>query len=128
MYSYSKIGEIFDLEEKMDLKNEINRLHAQLCSGLADPTRILILYTLAEHPINVSDLAAQLELPQPTISRHLKVLKDRGMVAAERDGQSVYYSLPDERIIEALDLLRSVLSDALGSQVALARSVSEEIE
>jgi ArsR family transcriptional regulator len=95
---------------------------------LADPTRILILYTLAEHPINVSDLAAQLELPQPTISRHLKVLKDRGMVAAERDGQSVYYSLPDERIIEALDLLRSVLSDALGSQVALARSVSEEIE
>jgi ArsR family transcriptional regulator len=109
----------------MQLKNEINRLHAQFCSGLADPTRIHILYALAEKPINVSDLATRLELPQPTISRHLKVLKDRGMVASERDGQSVFYHIPDPRIIEALDLLRAVLSDSLESQVAL---VSEEEE
>ncbi len=107
------------------LKDEINRLHAQVCSGLADPNRILILYTLADSPHNVSDLATLLEIPQPTVSRHLKVLRERNMVNAVRDGQSVYYSLGDERIIQALDLLRSMLADSLESQVDLARTVSE---
>ena len=76
-----------------NLRDEINRLHAQVCSALADPNRILILYKLSEHPHNVSDLAAELELHQPTTSRHLKVLRDRGIVVAQRDGQSMFYSL-----------------------------------
>jgi ArsR family transcriptional regulator len=112
----------------LELKKEINQLHAQVCSGLADPNRILILYTLHDSPSNVSDLAKALEIPQPTISRHLKVLKDRGMVKAQRQGQSVIYSVADNRVIQALDLLRSILRDSLESQVSLARSVSEKIE
>lgn len=107
------------------LKDEINRLHAQVCSGLADPNRILILYKLAEEPHNVSDLAQTLEIPQPTISRHLKVLRERGMVNSERDGQSVYYSLADRRIIKALDLLRAILADTLEDQIQLARTANE---
>jgi DNA-binding transcriptional ArsR family regulator len=107
------------------LKDEINKLHAQVCSGLADPNRILILYKLAEAPHNVSELAASLEIPQPTVSRHLKVLRERSMVNADRDGQSVYYSLADDRIIQALDLLRAILADSLESQVDLARTASE---
>lgn len=110
------------------LRDEINQLHASVCSGLADPTRILILYKLDEAPSNVTELATSLDIPQPTISRHLKVLKDRGMVASERDGQSVVYSLADERVIQALDLLRAVLAESLGSQIDLARSVSESLE
>lgn len=109
------------------LRDEINKLHAQVCSGLADPNRILILYKLAEAPHNVSDLAATLELPQPTVSRHLKVLRERDMVNAERDGQSVFYSIADDRIIQALDLLRAMLADSLESQIDLARSASESI-
>lgn len=107
------------------LKDEINKLHAQVCSGLADPNRILILYKLAEAPHNVSELAASLEIPQPTVSRHLKVLRERSMVNADREGQSVYYSLADDRIIQALDLLRAILADSLESQVDLARTASE---
>lgn len=109
------------------LRDEINILHAQVCSGLADPNRILILYTLAEKPHNVSDMASQLEIPQPTVSRHLKILRERSMVNAEREGQSVIYSLADERIITALDLLRAMLADSLESQVDLARSASESL-
>ncbi len=106
------------------MKDEINRLHAQICSGLADPTRILILYKISEAPINVSDLAKALEIPQPTISRHLKVLKERGMANSARDGQSVYYTLADERVIQALDLMRAMLADSLKSQAELARTVA----
>lgn len=106
-----------------DLKDEINRLHAHVCSGLADPIRILILYRLASAKYNVTELSNTLEIPQPTISRHLKVLRDRDMVRAEREGQSVFYTLSDYRIINALDLLRSVLAGSLESQGALAKSV-----
>lgn len=112
---------------KMDnnLRIEITQLHAQVCNGLSDPTRILILYKLAEEPINVSDLSAALEIPQPTVSRHLKVLRERHMVNAHREGKSVYYEISDHRIIQALDLLRAVLASSLEDQVALVRSETE---
>ena len=111
-----------------NLREEVFRLHAHLCEGLADPIRILILYTLTEHHHNVTELAEALNLPQPTISRHLKVLRDRNMVLPERSGQSVYYRLADPRVIEALDLLRSMLADMLQNQIALARTVSNEFQ
>jgi len=108
-----------------NLRIEITQLHAQVCNGLSDPTRILVLYKLAEEPINVSDLSEVLEIPQPTVSRHLKVLRERRMVTAHRDGKSVYYEISDRRIIQALDLLRAVLATSLEDQVALVRSVTE---
>lgn len=109
-----------------DLVREINQLHAQVCSGLADQNRILILYSLDEAPKNVSDLAKSLNASQPSISRHLKVLKERGMVFSERHGQSVIYRVADKRIIMALDILRTVLKDTLESQITLIRSAPGE--
>lgn len=91
------------------LENEIYELHSGVCSALADPKRIMLLYTLAEGRRNVGELADELRLPQPTTSRHLKVLRERGLVLTERDGASIYYALADRTLIEAIDLLRSVL-------------------
>ena len=102
---------------------EILQLHAEICAGLADPKRIMILYELVPGPRNVTDLAAALGAPQPQVSRHLKVLRDRGMVTAERHGAAVEYTLADGRIMQALDLLREVLADKLRNQAALAASV-----
>ncbi len=70
-----------------------------------------MLYALAERPRNVGDLAAELSLAQPAVSRHLKLLRERGLVRAVRQGANVEYSLTDERLIQALDLLRAVLRD-----------------
>ena len=110
-----------------NLREEVMKLHAQVCSGLADPSRILIIYNLADGPRCVNDIADALELPQPTISRHLKILRERGIVRAERVGQSINYHLTDARIIQALDLLRSILADQLKDQAMLARHVNEKI-
>jgi DNA-binding transcriptional ArsR family regulator len=109
------------------LEQEINELHSRLCAGLADPKRILILYALSEKSLNVSELTETLALPQPTVSRHLKMLRERGLVVSQRKGQSVYYDLADRRVIEALDLLRTVLADMLLSQANLARSFNQTI-
>jgi ArsR family transcriptional regulator len=103
-----------------ELEHEVHLLHSRMCEGLADPTRILLLYALAESPRNVGELAEMLHTPQPTVSRHLKVLREREMVRAERTGPAVRYSLTDPRIIEALDILRAVLASRLKSQAALA--------
>jgi DNA-binding transcriptional ArsR family regulator len=93
--------------------DEAKLLHSQCCQAIADPKRICIVYALHEHERNVSELAEHLELPQSTVSRHLKELLNRGMVRSRRDGPAVIYSLSDTRIIEALDTMRQVLIDNL---------------
>jgi len=107
------------------LESEINQLHAGICAGLADPKRILILYTLFEKPRSVTELVELLELSQPMVSRHLKVLRERGMVSANRTGTTIEYCVADERLIQALDLLRAVLATKLRSQAALADTFTE---
>ena len=105
------------------LAQEITNLHATICQALSDPTRICILYALRNGELNVSDLVQQLSQPQPTVSRHLKILRERKLVVASRRGTSVYYSLADDRVLDALDTLRAVLADVLNSQIALAKAV-----
>lgn len=107
------------------LEREIDQLHAQICAGLAEPTRILILYELANGPCNVTELAGSLKLSQPLVSRHLKVLRERGMVTATRQGAAMEYQLADARLIEALDMLRAVLRDMLTRRAQLVGAFSE---
>jgi ArsR family transcriptional regulator len=101
------------------LSQEINRLHADICSALADPSRILILYLLADAPHTVNELTSKLSTSQPTTSRHLKVLRERGLVRASRQAQNVEYTLSDARIIDALDTLRAVLRDTISQRANL---------
>jgi ArsR family transcriptional regulator len=89
-----------------NLESEVTQLHAEICAGLADPNRILILYELWQSPRNVTDISTNLKMPQPLVSRHLKILRERGMVIPNRKGTVIEYSLADDRLIEALDLLR----------------------
>ncbi len=110
------------------LTQEITLLHANLCSAIADPTRILMLYALSDKPCNVNTLADVLGISQSAASRHLNLLRERGLVLSQRDGQSVLNSLADGRIIQALDLLRAVLNSKLKNQAALADSAQAAIE
>jgi len=106
------------------LELEINQLHAEICAGLADPTRIMILYSLAQTPRNVTEICNELEMPQPLISRHLKVLRERGMVTSERHGTVIVYSIVDERLIQALDLLRAVMHQNLAKRAELVNALA----
>jgi DNA-binding transcriptional ArsR family regulator len=64
-------------------------------------------------------------ISQPTASRHLNLLRERGLVEAHREGQSVVSTLADARVIQASDLLRAVLASNLKSQAVLAETVSK---
>jgi ArsR family transcriptional regulator len=81
-----------------------------------------LLYLVAEQPRNVTELTEALDIAQPTVSHHLRILRERGLVTAERDGTSIYYSLNDPRILEAMELLRNVVADLLDER---ARAVGK---
>ena len=102
-----------------ELIKELNLLHEQVCDALGSPIRLMIFYALSQKSRYVSDLAAELNLPQPTISRHLRVLRERGLVTAQREGPAVYYALADERVMQALELMRTVLRERLRRQVEI---------
>lgn len=105
------------------MEREVTLLHERVCSAMGDPTRIMILYLLSEGEMYVNDIAESLEQPQSTISRHLKILRERGLVETERQGTAVLYSLADRRIIEALDLMRSILNDQVRAAAAITRNI-----
>ena len=63
-------------------------------SALADPTRGRLLLLLDRHELTVGELCSALQLPQSTVSRHLKTLADDGWVTARADGASRRYAMP----------------------------------
>jgi DNA-binding transcriptional ArsR family regulator len=106
------------------LQQEISQLEADFCFALSDPTRILMLYALSEKQLNVTELTHELHIPQPTASRHLKVLRERGLVHTTRQGTTITYHLSDNRLIQALDLLRSVMRDRLTQRASLINELA----
>ena len=108
------------------LAQEISQLEADFCSALSDPTRLLMIYALCEAPRNVTELATDLGVAQPTASRHLKILRDRGLVSTVRQGTTVTYHLADPRLIQAIDLLRTVMRERLAHRAGLMTETEGE--
>lgn len=70
---------------------------------LSDPTRLQILRSLVRNPASVSRLATHFELSQPTVSAHIKQLREAGLLESVRDGASTVYSASAEGVREWLD-------------------------
>jgi len=109
-----------------ELTQELKLLHERVCPALGEPTRMRLLYALADKPCNVSELVEALALPQSTISRHLSVLRNRHLVLTERRGTAVIYSLKSKRLLEVLDTLREILREQLQDENLLAADLNEK--
>lgn len=70
--------------------------------ALSDPTRREVLKLLRRGPMSAGDLASNFDVSKPTMSVHFRVLKDAGLVRAERNGKSIEYSLRMSVLEEAL--------------------------
>lgn len=106
-------------------KAAIYRLHADFCKTLSDANRLLIINELAKGEVSVNELTRRLELKQSNVSKHLAILRERGLVTTRREGSTVYYGLADARISRAIGLLRDVQADQLEKQRLLAQGVAE---
>ena len=83
-------------------------------SVLADSTRCRMLWLLERHELTVSELCTVLQLPQSTVSRHLRMLSDADWVRSRRDGTSRYYALA----LDGAGGPRSQIWDLTRAQVA----------
>ncbi len=101
----------------------IFKLQAEICQTLADPTRLMILHELRDGEMSVGQLTEALDLPQSNVSRHLAVLRERGVVKTRREGTSIFYSLSDPKIALACDMVREVLEGHLTRTQHLATSL-----
>jgi DNA-binding transcriptional ArsR family regulator len=106
-------------------KAAIYRLHADFCKTLADANRLLIINELAKGEVSVNELTRRLDLRQSNVSKHLAIMRERGLVTTRREGSTVYYGLADSRISKAIGLLREVQADQLEKQRLLAQSVPQ---
>ncbi|WP_249012064.1 helix-turn-helix transcriptional regulator [Conexibacter sp. DBS9H8] len=82
---------------------------AELLQALADPTRLRILSALDTACVPVGAIVEATGLRQPTVSHHLRILRDRGLVRAERRGTYIYYCASSEALRPALDAACSLL-------------------
>jgi DNA-binding transcriptional ArsR family regulator len=71
---------------------------AEMLKALADPVRVRILSLLNHAPMCVTDLCLALEMSQPAISHHLRILRHNRLLKTSKDGKHVFYALADEHI------------------------------
>lgn len=71
---------------------------AELLKVLSAPARLAILAELAKQPRFVTELAERLEMSQPLVSHHLRVLRGARLVGVERRGRAAVYSLADQHV------------------------------
>jgi ubiquinone/menaquinone biosynthesis C-methylase UbiE/DNA-binding transcriptional ArsR family regulator len=92
-------------------------------SALADPTRGRLLLLLDRHELTVGELCSALQLPQSTVSRHLKTLADEGWVTARAEGASRRYTMPGS----ALDTGARKLWQLVREQVGATPSARQDL-
>lgn len=91
---------------------------ATFAKALADPTRLMLLHLVARYPtmsVTVGDLARQLGVSQPTVSGHLKQLRDAGLIHSERRGNRAYPVVDRAALAAALDEMASVVESSSAS-------------
>lgn len=84
------------------------RRAAMIGRALADPKRLCVLESLADGELSVSDLSGRVGCQVPNMSQHLAVLRSAGLVAARRDGSTVYYRLVDPKVLEVYKVLQAI--------------------
>jgi ArsR family transcriptional regulator len=103
----------------------ILKLHAGVCKTMAHPIRLAILNELRDGERAVGDLAEAIECPQPTVSQHLAVLRNAGLVKTRRQASEVHYRVAYPKMIQACDLLREVLFEHLRAQEEILLASNE---
>ena len=108
------------------LAGELQSFKAQFFRALAHPTRIRILEILVRGGRTVQELQDDLALGQPLVSQQLAVLRNQGIVSAQKEGLAVRYALRDPLIGTLLDVARRIFDNRLGDSQGLLRELRRQ--
>lgn len=107
-----------------DLRPELIPKVAERLKALADENRIRLILRLGEGPCRVTHLAEELGIAQASVSKHLGVLRQAGLVAVERRGTEAIYRIHDQSIFELCDIVCGGVQRHLQEQVAVLGETS----
>jgi len=93
------------------------RFKAKIFNALSDPVRLEIFEFLRGGEKCVCEIVPYVDLIQPVVSRHLKILKDCGLLKYRKEGNRRLYSITDYRIVEIIDAIRPDLVDTLSKLI-----------
>jgi ArsR family transcriptional regulator len=93
------------------------RFKAKIFNALSDPVRLDIIDFLRGGEKCVCEIVPYVNLIQPVVSRHLKILKDCGLLKSRKEGTRRLYSITDYRIVKMIDALGSDLVDAISKRI-----------
>src|SRR5438105_13978085 len=108
------------------IAGELQTFKAQFFRALAHPARIRMLEILVRGGRTVQELQEALTLDQPIVSQQLAVLRNQGIVSAQKEGSSVRYTLRDPLVADLLDVARRIFDNRLGSSTGLLRELRRE--
>ena len=98
-------------------KKGLTKAKARILKALSDPIRLEICEFLRDGEKCVCEIVPHIGLVQPLISRHLRILKECGIVSDRREGNRKLYSVIDGRIFEVVDAISPDLVNALSAQI-----------
>lgn len=107
-------------------QNETRREHAKVFQAFCDENRLLILQELQTREQTASDLLETIPVVQSTLSHHMKVLCESGMVKARKDGKWTYYSLSAEDCANAMRWLSLYTSSEIPAEETAEEEKTEE--
>lgn len=112
-------GKLLEIEELITRKN------VELLKALADETRLKILQFLGGEERCQCDIVPVMDKSQSTISQHLQILTNAGVLEYRKDGQRSLYKLKDERIRKIFELVDGISKDSLLEISKLAKSIEK---
>jgi ArsR family transcriptional regulator len=96
-----------DMDALFEADEDIERASRSL-KAMSHPLRLKILCTLGDQEVSVQDIVDQVGTSQSNISQHLAILRDKGILAARKDANRVYYRVSDSRTLQLIGLMRQV--------------------
>lgn len=106
----------------------IFQLHAELCKTLANPIRLELLSLLRDGKKSVNELATLSGCRQATVSQHLAVLRQRGVVSTRREGINVYYDVANPKVTKACEIIREVLFEYISNMNEISKKEEAKVK
>ena len=94
-----------------------DKFKAKIFKALSDPVRLDILHFLRDEEKCVCNIIPHVNLIQPAVSRHLKILKDCGIVKYRKDGNRRLYSITDPQIFKIIEGITHEMANALTAKM-----------
>jgi DNA-binding transcriptional ArsR family regulator len=122
------VAKIRECEYSNIMPNQLRAYKASVFQALAHPTRIAIVEILRDGEMSAGAMQARLGIEQANLSQHLAILRSRQIVVNRKEGNQVFYSLPNPVLGEVLDIMRHYCQTNLNQAIRLMGEVNREAQ